>query len=235
MPKLPDESVNPLELAFDAVLKLAAGDPSTLNLREVWNEVEPILAQCSEPEQLRLAGTAIAQLAEVHHRRAEQLFSDWEESHNDDGPVISDELLAGLVQQTMYLDISGLTRKSQKRQRKKPSNPHTTESVVGEVEKEKILAFVDAQQEENEKMNALAVAHEENISIWVEAIASYLSTHLSAQEAEICFTYLCQLLYQTDSTLSVIKIWLALLLGGYGMEQRGDFYDGNTIWINRNR
>jgi hypothetical protein len=31
--------------------------------------------------------------------------------------------------------------------------------------------------------------------------------------------------------LSVVKVWLALLLGGFEMEQRGGFYDGAGIFV----
>jgi chromatin segregation and condensation protein Rec8/ScpA/Scc1 (kleisin family) len=223
------EPAEQLELDFNAVLQTASGDPATADLETIWNEVEPILEKLPEPERLRLAGTAIAQLAEIHQQRAEHLLTDWEESYNDTGPVISDDLLAGLVQQTMYLDISDLTRKPHRRGRSKTAkSPHSTESVVGVVEKEKILAFVDAQQEEEEKQKALSVAHEEDISAWIEAIATYLT----AQQHDIQLPYLCRSLYHRHSDLSLIKIWLALLLGGFCLEQRGDFYDGESIWVN---
>jgi hypothetical protein len=232
-PKSPAKSATEFELDFNAVLQSILHDPTSTNWRDGWNDLDVILAKLSEPEQLQLAGTAIAKLAEAYQRRAEQLLLEWEESHSDMGPAVSDDLLAGLVQRTMYLDISDLVRKPQKRDRAKSKNPRSTESVVGVVEKEKMLVFVTAHQEEQEKLNALKVAHEENISTWVNAIASHLSNHLNSQEPEICFTYLCQMLCQHDKSLNAIKIWLALLLGNYVVEQRGEFYDGNTIWISR--
>ncbi|MBW4517990.1 MAG: hypothetical protein KME11_22545 [Timaviella obliquedivisa GSE-PSE-MK23-08B] len=31
--------------------------------------------------------------------------------------------------------------------------------------------------------------------------------------------------------IPLIQIWLALLLSGYGVEQRGGFYEAGTIWV----
>jgi hypothetical protein len=31
--------------------------------------------------------------------------------------------------------------------------------------------------------------------------------------------------------IPLIQIWLALLLIGYGVEQRGEFYEKGTIWV----
>jgi hypothetical protein len=32
-----------------------------------------------------------------------------------------------------------------------------------------------------------------------------------------------------------VELWLGLLLGGFGIEQRGEFYQRETIWVERMR
>lgn len=65
---------------------------------------------------------------------------------------------------------------------------------------------------------AIAVAHGENVSEGVRAIADVLEGR-SLPEVH------------RRSGLHWVEVWLALLLGGYGMEQRGEFYQRNTIWV----
>jgi hypothetical protein len=31
--------------------------------------------------------------------------------------------------------------------------------------------------------------------------------------------------------MPLVQMWLALLLSGYGVEQRGEFYEVETIWV----
>ena len=66
------------------------------------------------------------------------------------------------------------------------------------------------------------VAHDENVSGWVSAVAEQM-IHL---DLPIPLLHLHQLL-----DLSLIQLWLALLLGDYQLEQRGEFYDIRDIWV----
>lgn len=36
---------------------------------------------------------------------------------------------------------------------------------------------------------------------------------------------------QQSIDLPLIPLWLALLLGGYRLEQRGEFYEREQIWV----
>jgi hypothetical protein len=36
---------------------------------------------------------------------------------------------------------------------------------------------------------------------------------------------------QTALPLPMVEIWLGLLLGDFKLEQRGEFYNANEIWI----
>jgi hypothetical protein len=69
---------------------------------------------------------------------------------------------------------------------------------------------------------AISVAHGENVAKWVGAI----ERSLVEQEQE-------QTLIQLQERLKMpwVEVWLSVLLGGYPVEQRGEFYQRETIWV----
>ncbi|HEY9643767.1 MAG TPA: hypothetical protein V6C57_24975, partial [Coleofasciculaceae cyanobacterium] len=203
-------------------------EPEIANLDELWQLIEPALERLPSFEQLQLAGKAIAQLAKIYQLRADRLLADWEESHNDAGPLISDDLLAGLIQKTMYLDISDLIRKPKARQRRKGvPEEQPAPSIAEVVEKEQLLALIDVQEAEQAKQAALAVAHAEDVSKWIAAIAQWM-----AQQPQHPAIQLGTL--QQAVGLAQVEVWLAVLLSeqpGYEWEQRGEFYDTEGLWL----
>jgi hypothetical protein len=212
-----------LELDLDGLIQDAMASPMAADLRQIWQRLEPLIRHLPDHEQLRVAGKAINLLAEVYQSKARQLLDAWEEGYNNQGPVISDELLAGLVQQTMHLDISNLIKKPQQRRSKKIQPVQPDDSVVGVVEKEQILAFIDAQEEAIAKEQALAAAYDEDVSAWAEAIRSWMEKH--AKKRLVSLVKLHQGL-----EMPLVVLWLGLLLGGFELEQRGEFYEQN-IWV----
>jgi len=92
------------------------------------------------------------------------------------------------------------------------------------------------ENEEVTKKQALSIAYDENISAWEQAIAQWLEEmdkQSGGQETLLCHLQLE--LAQRDQSLTPIKVWLALLLGGYKLEQRGNFYNVDTIWVKGTR
>ena len=69
---------------------------------------------------------------------------------------------------------------------------------------------------------ALSIAHDEDVSTWIEAI----SVCLKSNDVPMRFIDL-----QNKLKLSIVEIWLGLLLGDFKLEQKGAFYDANEIWI----
>jgi hypothetical protein len=212
-----------LELNLDEVMQDAVAHPMMADLKQLWQRIESLLNYLPDHEKLRVAGKAIDLLAEIYQSKARQLLEAWEEGYNDQGPVITDELLAGLVQQTMYLDISDLIKKPQQQRSKKPQPPQPDDSVVVVVEKEQVLAFIDAQDEAIAKEQALAVAHEEDVLAWVEAIESWMQEN--SKKRSVSLVKLHQ-----ELGMPLVVLWLGLLLGGFELEQRGEFYEPN-IWV----
>jgi chromatin segregation and condensation protein Rec8/ScpA/Scc1 (kleisin family) len=215
--------VTRVELNLKTAVAAAMANVIAADVLALWRSLEPLLVELSDREQLRIGGTAIAQLAEVCQLKAERLLTDWEEIHNETGPAMAEDLLAGLVQRTMYLELSDLIRQPQPSPRK-PAKPKQT--VIGEVEKAKLIAFLAAQEAELEPETAeaaLAVAHEEDVSQWVATISDWMKTHSKPS--------IRLLELQRSLKMPLIQVWLALLLGGYSLESRGGFYDSDQIWV----
>jgi hypothetical protein len=208
------------EQEFIVLLKAAIAEPEETNLAHFWQMTEELLQHLSDMDQLRVGGTVMTLLAEVHAAKADRFLVDWEERHNDEGPVMEEDLLAGLVQRTMYLDLAGLINPKAKISRRKTP----TDSVAKPVEKRQVLEMLEQiEEEETSKQQALSVAHDENVSAWIEAIAHWLN-QASIPSQGIWFSELSTALGQSAAKMSPIKIFLALLLGGFQLHQPGEFY-----------
>jgi hypothetical protein len=70
---------------------------------------------------------------------------------------------------------------------------------------------------------ALSLAHDEDVSTWGQTISGWMI------EQRISTIPLMQL--QQSVGMPLVQLWLALLLGKYEIEQRGEFYDAQQIWV----
>lgn len=212
----------------DRLAAIANGQFDTVdNLNTLWQAIEPTLGQLPNAEQLRLAGYAIEELSELCKAKAEKWLTDWEERYSATGPTIDENLLHGLVQQTMYLNLEGLVKSKPKPPRRRPPSG----SIVGTVDKQTLLNALDAiEEQEATKQSALAVAHDEDVSAWIGAITQWLNQgDRSPHSKEVWFSELCTALKHTYPTITPVKVFLALLLGGYHLEQSGDFYQSDIL------
>lgn len=66
------------------------------------------------------------------------------------------------------------------------------------------------------------LAHGENVENWSRAIAQYLQRFGST----IRLPDLQQAL-----EMPIVELCLGLLLGGYPLEQQGEFYDTQNLWV----
>ena len=208
-----------LELDFASALASALDEPEQADISLMCASLDQHLQGRSPHEQLRVAGDAIKDMAEVCLQRAELMIQGWEERYNSEGPVLDEDFLAGMVQQTMFLDVSDLCRQPKSRKRRQGFTGNPIESVVGEVSKDSVLEFVD--ELESGEAIALKVSHVEDVSSWVSAIREYLE----GTKGAVSFVELVQGL-----GLVPVAVLIGVLLGGFRMEQRGGFYD-QEIWV----
>ncbi|WP_243713975.1 hypothetical protein [Nostoc sp. 106C] len=110
----------------------------------------------------------------------------------------------------------------------RPHGPHQFsnsalhgDSVVAPVEKEKVLEMLE---EVRTVEDVHKLAGDEDVQEWENAIAYYLGNI----QDEISLPQL-----QRALKMPLVEVWLGLLLGGFTLEQRGDFYDSHKIWVNK--
>jgi hypothetical protein len=220
------QAADQLEFELTLLIEAARSDLDAADIVEIVKSMVGRLEYLSDREQLRIAGTTLLRLAEVCELRAAQLCDDWEAGQNQIGLMITDELLNGLVQKTTQIDISELLADPLPRRKKKLEKLQPQDSIAGEVNKSALLQVLDAIAEEaTQKEEALKVAHDEDVSKWIGAIAEWMAVQ---QVQTVSLLELRQAI-----GLPLVEVWLALLLGDYRLESRGQFYDASQIWIKR--
>jgi hypothetical protein len=226
--------IRQLELDLWESLDAAVRYPETANVRRLCDAVEGAIASHPLQEQLQMAGELLRQISEVYAVRSEWLMTGWEHRHNPQEPVVDLEGYSELFVQSLSMNLEDLFEEpeaavypSDRRQRT-PSG-----TVVGMVDKEALLSELDQRLERQPGMTeaeafeaAMAVAHGEDVSAWVGAIAQCLT------KAEKRGMWLVEL--QRRLRMPLMQVWLAVLLGGYKVEQRGGFYQRDTIWVENN-
>ncbi len=219
--------VRQLELDLGDAFEDAAEMPEEANILELWQQFEVVMDELPWREQLRMGGEVLAQLAEICEAKSEVLWEDWQDAHNSDGPVMDGEWLRGLTRQTQEIDFSELVQRSN-RSVGEQDEASDADSVVSEVDKQLVLALVDELTLEEAKAKALAVSHAEDVSAWVAAIEQALTSQFASKRSSAP-QRLIEL--QQQLRMPLIEVWIAALLGGFQLEQRGDFYEVEGIWL----
>jgi hypothetical protein len=224
--------IRQLELDLWQSLEAATRYPETANLQRLCDALEGAIADHPVQEQLQVAGEMLRQISEVYAARAEWLMSGWELHHNPQEPVVNLEGYAELFAQSLSLDLGELFEEPDAvvypSDRKGRLGVGGT--VVGLLDKEALLTELDQRLDEHPEMTeaeafeaAISVSHGEDVSAWVGAIAQVLQQEESREMS------LMEL--QGRLELPLVTMWLGGLLGGYGLEQRGEFYQRETIWV----
>jgi hypothetical protein len=232
--------IRQLELDLWQSLEAATRYPETANLRRLCDALEGAIRYQPLQEQLQVAGEMLRQISEVYAARAEWMMSGWEHRHNPQEPVVDLEGYGELFAQSLSLDLGELFEEpdavvypSDRKGRPLAGiskSAGSGGSVVGLLDKESLLAELDQRLEEHPEMTeaeafetAIAVAHGEDVSAWTGAIAQVLQQEESQA--------LSLLEVQARSGMPLVAMWLGGLLGGYRLEQRGEFYQRETIWL----
>jgi hypothetical protein len=212
------------QLTIWDVLDEMSEAPVTSPLAPVWECLDAELENLPVEVQLSTAATAFYQIADILKSRAELLLADVRAQNDTDGPIVSRDIFAGLVRTTMQLDLDDLIEEPAP-QNFRPHGPHqfsqvalSHDSVVAPVEKENVLAMLEIQTVED----VHRLAGDEDVQKWQSAIALCLVN----VKGEISLTKL-----QQGLKMPMVEVWLGLLLGGFTLEQRGDFYNSQNIWV----
>ncbi|PZO52450.1 MAG: hypothetical protein DCF15_13735 [Phormidesmis priestleyi] len=218
-------SVRQLELNLEVAMEAAAEIPEKADVLSLWAQFEGDLAGLDQRDRLRVAGDILVQLAGLCEAKADVLWEDWQDAHNADGPVMGEGWLQGLIRQTQELDFSDLVTRSYHTSSDLLDEDKANEdSLAGDVEKLSVLDMIDALEDADLKSQALAVSHAENISGWVRALATK-QTESPQRLVDL----------QQQLKMPLIEVWIAALLGGFPMEQRGSFYQTQEVWVSKCR
>lgn len=215
------------------VLRAAAIAPDEADMRQLFDVLEEALIEVDTVGQLQVAAEAIAQIVQVFQARSVLTFEELEATVSEDGPTMPENAFDRYVRQTMEVDFEQFIEPLESLPRKLPERQTESlegRSVVGELDQAALLQALDEQMQEHpdwtemEAFNqALAIAHDEDVASWVEAIAHWM------ENQQVLMIPLVQLHQTLD--MSLVQLWLALLLGSFMVEQRGEFYDIQQVWV----
>ncbi|MBD2249422.1 hypothetical protein [Nostoc sp. FACHB-888] len=213
------------QLTIWDVLDELSESPATSSLVPMWECLDAELENLPLEAQLLTAALAFSQIADILKSRAEVLLQDTRDLNSPKGPIVSTDLFAGLVRTTMHLDLDDLIE-PETPQTFKPHGPHQFshfteegDSVAAPVEKANVLAMLDQVTTLEDVRN---LASDEDVEKWQSAIANYL---INVKD-EISLVKLQRVLQ-----MPMVEVWLGLLLGGFTLEQRGDFYHNHNVWV----
>ena len=201
-----------------SAIEVAMVNPTQANFRKLLTVFDQEMAQHSHELQLRAVGDLFVQLAELIALRADQFLDHWEERHNpcQTEPILSSEMLQEVLRHTMTLNLEEILELPSRKER------HPSDSVIGMVEKKDLIEFLEKVDQEAALEKAIKIAYEEDISGWVRMIRDWI---------QVRETSIPMLELQQKLRMPFVQVWLALLLGGFKLEQRGAFYDGASIVV----
>lgn len=232
--------------SFSRDLRQAKLMPEGVDLRSLLGQIDPMLLALSEQQQLKIAGDLLLELTELYASRADALMTAWENAHQD--PAIESDFFADLVRQTMALDLTELIEPPPPRKPRR-SKPTPDSSIVAPVEKSAILEMLDDLEKQRQlemqdtdrilsaqeqTAQALEIAHDESIAAWVECITTGIQQQARSQSSTSPTSPIVEVpLIDLPQILNMpwIEVWLGLLLGGFRLEQRGEFYAIETVWV----
>jgi hypothetical protein len=217
--------VKQLELDLWDVLSTARQTPEDANLPMVFKLLDLTLFDLDTRSQLRVAGEAVCQIANLFCDRSSFLFEELHSRAVKGEPIMADDAFDRYVRQSMVVDFDQFIEPLQSLPRKIPEQTKHGNSMVGAIDKEVLIQSLEQESLlsfEEEFERAISTAHTENVSDWIEAITQCITNN----SYPICLKDL-----QKTLKLPIVEIWLGLLLGDFKLEQRGSFYDSNEIWI----
>lgn len=228
-------SVEQLELQLWASLSEAAAVPEAAELDQLWQLLDVTLVDQETPKQLEIAAEAIAQITEVFQERSVRMFEELEAATSEEGPVMSIDAFDRYVRQSMQVDLEQfieppLSGARKAPQRSRPDAAEDEQSVIGALDQAALLQALDEQMSQDPGLTeaevfnqAIAGAHEEDVAAWVEAIHCWMQ---SSSRSSVSLLEL-----QRSLEMPLVQVWLALLLGEYPLEQRGEFYEVQQVWV----
>lgn len=214
-----------LELDLWNAISSARLSPEDADLRMVFQLLDQALADLDTTIQLRLSADAVCQITDLFCDRTNILFAEIQAKATDEGPVMPDDAFNRYVRQTVLVDLEQFIQPWESPPRKFAERQQDRSSVVADIDKEALLQSLEQEKSlslSEEYDQALSIAHQENVSAWIEAIALRMLQRT---------TPIKLLDLENMLQLSRVDLWLGLMLGNFKLEQRRKFYDVDGIWV----
>ena len=220
--------MQPLEQDLWQALQDALALPQSTDLKRLCHLFDSAIAQLPESQQLDAAGKAIEQIAAVYALKADWVLANWKatyEAAEPSLPVLNAESLDGWLRQSMSLDLDVFIDQPASKRSKRNHQSQATDSIAAVVDQKSLLEMLDqmaAEPSPDQMMRHLA--GDETPVKWSAAIAQWLQEY--APTEFVCLPDLCSRL-----GMPWVEVLLGLLLGGFVLEQRGNFYSNEDVWV----
>jgi hypothetical protein len=221
---LPSAMPDVIQLTIWDRLSLATTNSVGADFLGLLTEVDESIEQLPPNDRLGAAGEAIRRLGEIYADRSAMQLSEIEYLFRpEQEPIMSLDAFDRYVRQSMMVDLEQFIEAPELPEYEREYNL----TVVREQSKAEILAEIGESKEIDPEVayrTAIALAHDEDVSAWGAAISKRLEEW--GQPMSL-------LELQGSIEMPLVQVWLALLLNGMTLEQRGDFYQTEQVWVLR--
>ena len=135
--------VKQLELDLWDVLSSARQTPEDANFLMVFKLLDLTLVDLDTRSQLRVAGEAVCQIADLFCDRSNFLFEELHSRAVKGEPIMADDAFERYVRQSMVVDFEQFIEPLQSLPRKISEQAKTGNSIVGEIDKEVLIQALE--------------------------------------------------------------------------------------------
>jgi hypothetical protein len=214
------KTVEQLELQLWKTIQQAHAAPQEADLGVLWNKLERTIFGRELKAQLEVSAEAILQLAGLVQERSKARFEELVARHSDEGPVMPADAFDRYVRQSMEVDFDQFIEPFERKEHDYPDS-RALFSVVAEVNKAELLESLEDKCLVEGLMEELE--YDEDIAAWSAEIRGWL------EQKQVQTAAIIQLQHETG--LSLVRLWLAGLLGGFEMQQDQGFYDADGVIV----
>ena len=185
--------VKQLESNLWDVLSTARQTPEDMNLPMVFKLLDLTLVDLDTRSQLRIAGKAVCQIADLFCDRSSFLFEELHSRAVKGEPIMAYDAFDRYVRQSMVVDFEQFIEPLQSLPRKISEQRKSGNSIVGEIDKEVLIQVLEQESllsVEEEFERAISTAHAEDVSSWIEAIAYSLKINAPPMRL-LAYTIVC--------------------------------------------
>lgn len=215
-----------VQLEIWDLLNEAKQEPFEVDWDVLWDGLDMSLVGLGVSEQLQVASIALLQMVEVFRIRSMETFEELEAYTSNGGPVMGDEDFATFVRQFVDIDFDDFIEPliSPVPRTYTSGEVGDNQTIVEVVDREVLLEAIEEVNQSSPQQQAASVidiAHSENVSEWINAIANYFVT------TPVKLATWSELRKKVN--IAPVEIFLGLLLGDFVLSQTQSelhlFYD----------